>query len=577
MKRFLGLFLAFTLLEAAQIPLKALHSELSTTFNLGNDGDTWDISIAPGENVTGHLVFETVNSLMQHWPNTRYRNGHSIVPGVVPLGTVLYHGRGDANTPTNPEWLATDPEHSYMFCRGQTADSGCWQLMVTAIRPLKVLYLDGSAAAKMPDGAMDSQDILAYGKVVPEKYRGERERINNLCDWTKDLDVDGFVRMEMDFEIMLCDFTQGVLVEAINLRSRSRGGPGPGGPGRGPGGPGGGPGGPGRHLEELLPPPEIHPHHDSSYTRKAHVNSSAFPNIGFSESTNSGSWHRYYPGETRIQLDLTRLVSFYDTDLVPSLVVERYGKERIRHRLLGISPEDIHTVVRKVEELIAVSEAGSGIDWATLIRLIVKRYSERLEMVQYILNSTNPANSAAENKVLAENIQVQLTAMLQPYMLFTIKPPQNSTSTNWVSPMYELCATTYTNYITTSSLHSRLTASENLILDGVQKTTREICRVVTGMWVDGIMSGLEPDFYKSSATENDGNVDLAPLLNSWKERIFGLMKWLDWSVWLKCRPACGFEEMCYLPMWPFRRGSEDSDDPQPRCERRMASLEAQGF
>lgn len=340
---------------------------------------------------------------------------------------------------------------------------------------------------------------------------------------------------------MLCDFTKGVLVEAINLRSRPRGGPGPGGPGRGPGGPGGGPDGPGRHLEELLPPPEIHPHHDSSYTPKAHINSSALPNMGFSESINSGSWHRYYPGETRIQLDLTRLVSFYDTDLVPSLVAERYGKERIRHRLLGISPEDIQTVVRKVEELTTVSEAGSGIDWATLIRLIVKRYSERLEMVQYILNSTNPANSAAENKVLAENIQVQLTAMLQPYMLFTIKPPQNSTSTNWVSPMYELCATTYTNYITTSSLHSRLTASENLILDGVQKTTKEICRVVTGMWVDGIMSGLEPDFYKSSATENDGNVDLAPLLNSWKERIFGLMKWLDWSVWLKCRPACGFE------------------------------------
>lgn len=70
MKQFVGLFLAFTLLEAAQIPLEALP-----TFNLENDGDNWDISIAPGANVTGHLVFETVNSLMQHWPNTRYRNG----------------------------------------------------------------------------------------------------------------------------------------------------------------------------------------------------------------------------------------------------------------------------------------------------------------------------------------------------------------------------------------------------------------------------------------------------------------------------------------------------------------------
>ncbi|KAG1898172.1 uncharacterized protein F5891DRAFT_1044825 [Suillus fuscotomentosus] len=30
-----------------------------------------------------------------------------------------------------------------------------------------------------------------------------------------------------------------------------------------------------------------------------------------------------------------------------------------------------------------------------------------------------------------------------------------------------------------------------------------------------------------------------------------LISWLDWSVWVKCRLACGFEEMCYLPTWPF--------------------------
>ncbi|KAJ4480252.1 hypothetical protein J3R30DRAFT_2600952 [Lentinula aciculospora] len=587
-KRFLGFSLSITLLEAAQIPLAA-HS---TTYNLENDGNSWDINVAPGENTTGHLVFETVNSFMQHWPNTRYRNGHSIVPAVVPPGTVLYHGRRDANTPTSPEWLATDPEHSYMFCRGQSVESGCWQLTVTTVRPLKLLYFDGSAAAKMPDGAMDSQDILAYGKVVPEKYRGERERINNLCEWAKDLNVDGFVRMEMDFEIMLCDFTQGVIVEAINLRARARGGPGPGGPGRGPGGPEG----PGRHLDKTFPSAKLPPHHDNSDSHS--IDFSALPNSG--GFATFPSWHRYYPGDTRIQLDLTRLISFYDTNLVPSLVVERHGQERIKHRLLGISSEDLRTVVQKIEELTEVSDPGSGIDWATLIRLIVKRYSERLEMVQYILNSTNPSNSASENKALAENVQVQLIAMLQPYMLSTVKPPQNpATSTEWVTPMYKLCATTYTNYINTSSLRPRLTPSENLILDGIHTTTREICRVVTGMWVHGIMAGLEPDYYKPSATD-DSDIDLVALLDSWKEHIFGLMKWLDWSVWLKCRPACGFEvfiaffsewvmfltslldwqEMCYLPMWPFGRGSDEnheSDDPQPRCVRRMAPFDDHSF
>ncbi|KAJ3925694.1 MAG: hypothetical protein NXY57DRAFT_20802 [Lentinula lateritia] len=570
LKEILGLFFTFTLLEAAQIPLEAQYHRHPTIVNLDNDsGDDWNINVAPSQNATGHLVFETVNSFLQHWPNTRYRNGHSVVPGLIPAGTVLYHGRGDANTPTVPEWLATDPEHSYHFCRGQTADSGCWQLVITVLRPLKVLYFDGSAAAKMRDGSMDSQDILAYGKVVPEKFFSERERIRNLCEWARNLDIDGFVRMEMDFEIMLCDFAQGVFVEPFNLRARPRNGRGPGGPGRRPGGPEG----PHRPSDKTFPLPS-YLHYENSYTQSLNVNSSALPSSGLDGAIYSGSWHRYYPGDTRIQLDLTRLVSFYDTELVPSLVTERYGKERIKHRLLGISSEDLQTVVRKIEELTAVSDLGSGIDWATLIRLIVKRYSERLEMVQYILNSSNPT-SVSENKALAENVQINLIAMLQPYMLYIIKPsPDLPASTKWVSPMYELCATTYTKYTVTSSLHLRLTDSESLILNGIQETTKEICRVVTGMWVDGVMAGLEPDFYQPSE-ELDDVVHLELLIHSWKERIFGLMKWLDWSVWLKCRPACGFEEMCYLPTWPFIRGSDDSDDPQPSCVRRMASLDGQ--
>ncbi|KAJ3771840.1 hypothetical protein FB446DRAFT_738734 [Lentinula raphanica] len=574
--RFLALLLASSLLRAAQIPFESQYRyPLTPPLNVLNDDNDWDLNKPPGENATGHLVFETVNSFMQHWPNTRYRNGHSIVPGIVPLGTVLYHGRGDPNTPTGPEWLATDPEHSYFFCRGQTEDSGCWQLTVTATRPLKILYFDGSGAAKMSDGAMDSQDILAYGEVVPEKYRDERGRINLLCEWAQDLDIDGFVRMEMDFEVMLCDFTEGVLVEPVSIRARRRG---PGGPGRGPGGPGrpgdpDRPGGPGRHPDGRYPPPDSTPDDQffSSRTESSN-NFSLLPNNDY-DLFFPGSWHRYYPGDTRIQLDLTRLISFYDTELVPSLVAERYGKERIQHRLLGISPEDLHTVVWKVEQLTEVSDSGSGIDWGTLIRLIVKRYSERLEMVQYILNATDPAKSASENKVLAENVQLQLITMLRPYLLSNVKPPELSTSTDWVSPVFKLCATTYTSYISNSSLYSRLTPSEKLILNGIHETTKEVCRVVTSMWVDGVMAGLEPEFYKP-LTEDDG-VDFVPFLDAWKGRIAGLMKWLDWNVWLKCRPACGFEEMCFLPMWPFMHGRDESDDPQPRCVRRMEALDRQ--
>jgi len=73
-------------------------------------------------------------------------------------------------------------------------DSGCWHLTLVTIRPLKVLYFDGSSAAKMQDGSMDTQDVVAWKKVVPEKYFRERERATALCDWAKKFGIDGFVR-----------------------------------------------------------------------------------------------------------------------------------------------------------------------------------------------------------------------------------------------------------------------------------------------------------------------------------------------------------------------------------------------
>lgn len=79
----IGLSLSFILLEAAQIPFSTPYESTSTSrktksfAGLENETDNWDINIAPNENATGHLIFETVNSFMQHWPNTRYRNGVS--------------------------------------------------------------------------------------------------------------------------------------------------------------------------------------------------------------------------------------------------------------------------------------------------------------------------------------------------------------------------------------------------------------------------------------------------------------------------------------------------------------------
>ena len=122
--------------------------------------------------------------------------GHNIVPGIIPKGTLLYHGAINNELPPGPEWVATDPEHSYIFChdRPPYLEQGCWHLTLATTRPLKILYFDGSSAAKIGYGSLDTQDLVAWGVSGSHDIRDERERIRKLCKWGRNFAVDGFVR-----------------------------------------------------------------------------------------------------------------------------------------------------------------------------------------------------------------------------------------------------------------------------------------------------------------------------------------------------------------------------------------------
>lgn len=124
--------------------------------------------------------------------------GHNIVTGVIPIGTLLYHGTLLDTIPTGPEWIATDPEHSIIFCREM--EGGGWHLTLAATRTLKLLYFDGNSAAKIPEGTMDTQDIITWGGPRPDRFNDEWNRIRDLCAWGKEFKIDGFVRFAVTLD-----------------------------------------------------------------------------------------------------------------------------------------------------------------------------------------------------------------------------------------------------------------------------------------------------------------------------------------------------------------------------------------
>ena len=132
--------------------------------------------------------------------NARCYLGHNIVPGIIPEGTLLYHGANNEKIPQGIEWVALDFEHAHIYCRGRTflssSQRGCRQLTLSTTRPLKVIYFDGYSAANMPLGPLDTQDLLAFGESlsIPERVLDETARGKALCRWGKNVGVDGFVR-----------------------------------------------------------------------------------------------------------------------------------------------------------------------------------------------------------------------------------------------------------------------------------------------------------------------------------------------------------------------------------------------
>ncbi|KAF9788174.1 hypothetical protein BJ322DRAFT_611735 [Thelephora terrestris] len=483
---------------------------------------------------TGNLIFWSVNSLLQQWPNTRYINGHTITAAAVLPGTILYHGRGNDDRPVALDWLATDPEHSVVFCR-----SKCYLYTYVTTRALRLAYFDGSSAAKIrPSGVMDTQDILIWGKVRPDMTRNEAGRIRELCKWGEQFELDGFVRMEMDFEVMICDFGAGMeLVSESQIVPHAS---------------------EERHRPDSMdlfypsPPPPPPPRPQPLPELPPGWRGSARSRISISfEVLNSGTWHNRSPGEKRVKIDYSRVVSFFDPAL-SSLAKARTGKSREEFRLDEISETDSKYIREQLHDIFTRTGQGSGIDWGSITQVIVDRYGKRLELLQHILQ--NPGSKRNITEQVAE-VRSQALIMLTPYMLVSAIPPNPTgpVDPSWIDPVVKHCASTHTAWAPSTLL----TPQEKLIKVAVEAVLFRICGVLGDIWKDAFDSG------------ETGLNALQRLLGKWQSDIEQLMDWLDWSMWLKCEPICGPEEICYIPTWPwgyrFDRNEGEKVDMTPRC------------
>ena len=235
--------------------------------------------------------------------------------------------------------------------------------------------------------------------------------------------------------------------------------------------------------------------------------------------------HGLSPGETRIKIDYSRVVSFFDPAL-SSLVEARAGKSREEFGLDEISETDTKYVLDQLTDIFTRDGQGSGIDWGSITQVVVDRYGGRLELLQHILQ--NPESKRNVTEQIAE-ARSQVLIMLTPYMLTSAIPPNPTgpVDRSWIDPVVEHCAITHTAW----AFKTFLTPQEKVIKEAVEEVLSRICSVMGDIWVDAFDS------------EQTGIKELERFLRKWRSDVTGLMDWLGWSMWIKCNPACG-PEVC---------------------------------
>ncbi|KAJ5781065.1 hypothetical protein N7457_006225 [Penicillium paradoxum] len=370
--------------------LPAVSSALITTLN----------PTAPIKNA--NHIFNVIHDSMRQWGSSLHHNGVSFFLAGVPAGTHFYHGTSVSDPVNGTEWLAFEPEHAMVFARppwgppphGSPVDDDARQRnrghgelrmredhsgqhsvfnedengylhTYAAAKDLRLLYIDGMSAAKTSKGTLDSQDVVLFNgsfEGEPGWMGREGERAMLACDMADNQwegRIDGVLRMEAGFEIILCHFERDLVPVRItqaqkreDLASMDRGyGDRDGlrgqddGMGRRPVGPGV----PGR-------PPQ-----------------------GPGKSPNSARWMRAVTaryngiGGRRVSLNFNHFVTAFAHD------VDLFQDDTGLPRLANLSYEELAPIRAGITDLIMNHHPAEDCeDWQAIADMIVTRYSKEL-------------------------------------------------------------------------------------------------------------------------------------------------------------------------------------------------------
>ncbi|KAI9904572.1 hypothetical protein N3K66_001101 [Trichothecium roseum] len=529
---------------------------------------------AENARLNSYRIFNAVRAVGRQWDSSIHHNGFSFVPAVAPAGTVLYHGSYRPTRPDGPEWLAFEVEHAEMFARSHPKGKGPQlpnpkppledttaglrteeQVVLSghreqvpgddhgdkngdgdngeptkfirgylhtyqAPRDLNLLVIDGMSAAKVDMGTLDSQDYLL--RLIPDRNDGSRDgneivfdeylRAKEMCDLIIPWGYDGVVRMEVGFEVILCDFA---------------------------------------HLDLV------------SATRSFIVSNV----LDGSSRLDLFQWARAVGqrydglGGDRLRFDFSSMVSA----LFFPLNVSATDPARPDLVRLGAEPT---SRLRAIRDYLGESAGVAGsrrftVNWQAIVDMVVTRYADRFAHMA----SSTITPGRFENELDASTF-LYVDAPTTPDDVDIMTPKVNLSATE---AAIDRCAAHY--LLPSLLVKDRWSTEDKLLHAAIRQVMEDICHNLFTIReffpADPELSlSLRHDEAVSHRDHEDGNGDggsreeaMREALEAGQQLVRDMMRDLDWPVWKK-RGPCPTDEILFVAMWPF---GDEKDHWNPGC------------
>lgn len=394
----------------------------------------------------------------------------------------------------------------------------------------KLIYLDGASASKSDfTGEMDTQMIL-YNQIkkkypelpeTPSESMKERDYADMICKWGEPFGLEGYIRLELGFEVILCDFDKHLtLVSNVSLNS----------------------------VDTFFALPEPV---DISYASGWPINCtdgslilddltldqrktldledlrfqqlSSFDSIYSWEQVRvAGYFHD--TGDKRIALDYRYLITAINETRLPKdnydWKVVTDNSDKLEAKLFN----KLDTLVHEKENF----DAEKSTNWQLKTELIEFKFTPFLKNIQLVLNDSD---------LTVSEKSLKLTRFSYPI----IKRYLNDTLPDRKSPPISEMAVLEYSYPTTSLT----TDSDKLIFSSLAKVMEEVMAVISNVY--DVALPVANEYLKVGELEKGV---YEPQFDELRHKTDALVNNLNWITFgYECSKKCGPNELCFTPSW----------------------------